>query len=161
MPVPLHMDTGLTEDADEQVGSMQRAPADHLAQAPAWQRPVVPQVFCTVILQMSCGSMVPSLTVVQTPMLPCRSHATQAPLHAELQQTPWAQWFDLHSLSALQSAPGGLRPQELLAQTLPIVQSLSVVHFERHFEPWQMKGLHVRDDGATHWPWLLQVAGGV
>ena len=159
--MPLQVETGLTADDEEQVGSMQRTPIAHLAQAPPWQRPVVPQVFCVAILQMSCGSRVPSLTVVQTPMLPARSHETHAVLQAVLQHTPWAQCFDWQSASIAQSAPKGFRPHEPLTQTLPAVQSVSFVHFARHFEPWQVKGLHVRADGLTHCPWLLQVAGGV
>ena len=161
IPVPLQVDAGLADEDDAQVASMQRAPAAQRAQAPPWQRPVVPHVSCTVIAQMVCGSMVPSLTIVHTPMLPCRSHDTQAVLQAELQHTPWAQCFDEHSVSSVHSAPKGLRPQEPLTQTLPGVQSVSFVHRERHFEPWQVKGLHVRDEGLTHWPWLLQVAAGV
>jgi len=161
VPVPLQVDTGLTADAEEQVGSMQRTPIAHLAQAPPWHRPVVPHVFCVVILQTSCGSRVPSLTVVQTPMLPARSHETHAVSQAELQHTPWAQCFDVHSASTVHSAPNGLRPHEPSTHTLPVVQSLSFVHLDRHFEPWQVKGLHVRADGLTHWPWLLHMGAGV
>jgi len=150
IPMPLHDDAGLAADVDEQLASRHRAPVGHLAQAPPWQRPVVPHVFCTVMAHMVCGSMVPSLTVVQTPMLPCRSHETQAVLQAELQHTPWAQCLPWHSASSAHSAPNGFRPHEPFTQTLPGVQSPSFVHFERHFEPWQVKGLHVRADGLTH-----------
>jgi len=94
--------------------------------------------------------MVPSLTVVQTPMLPGRSHDTHAVLQAELQHTPWAQWVDRQSASSAHSAPNGFRPHEPLTHTLPVVQSVSIVHRDRHFEPWQVKGLHVRADGLTH-----------
>jgi hypothetical protein len=53
----------------------------------------------------------------------------QASEQAELQQIPCAQKPDLHSLASLQSAPGGLRPQEPLTQKLPVVHcELSLVH---------------------------------
>jgi len=52
IPEPLQVDAGLAAEVDEQLASMQRAPAGHLAQAPPWQRPVVPHVFCTVMAHM-------------------------------------------------------------------------------------------------------------
>jgi hypothetical protein len=52
------------------------------------------------------------------PVEPLRLQAVQAPLHAELQQIPWAQKVDWHSLPAPQEAPPGFLPQEPAMQVL-------------------------------------------
>jgi len=43
--------------------------------------------------------------------VPVSAHDRQFPVHAVLQQTPWAQKPLLHSLPAPHAAPSGLRPQ--------------------------------------------------
>jgi hypothetical protein len=59
------------------------------------------------------------------------------PVHAVRQQTPCAQNPLLHSVPAVQEAPSGLRPQLEAVQTLPVVQSVDVVHDARQLLPLQ------------------------
>lgn len=122
---------------------------------------MVPQVGWDVVLQIPCGSGAPLATEVQRPFEPFRLQAWQAPLHAELQQTPCAQNPDLHSELPLHDDPGGLRPHEPLTQKLPATHCASVLQVPKHTAPLHTYGSQVCDAGVTHWPIELQVAGGV
>jgi hypothetical protein len=106
---------------------LQFFPLSNFAQAPPLQNPVVPQVDCGVVAQWPWGSGEPSATGLHKPSDPDRLQALHASVHAPVQQTPWAQNPDTHSLAALQSAPMGLRPHELLMQW-PLTHWLSAVH---------------------------------
>ena len=75
-------------------------------------------------------------------MVPGRLHAWQAVLQALLQQTPWAQWPVVHSLSAEQGWGGGLRPQLLIIPFMP--QTLGLWHWAFVEQaPKQLVELHV------------------
>jgi hypothetical protein len=67
----------------------------------------MPQVLAAVDLHISWGSLAPLATLVQVPWDAGKSQVLQASSHRELQQTPWAQLPDLHSLPPLHSAPFG------------------------------------------------------
>ena len=69
--------------------------------------------------------------------MPVSAHDRHIPVHAVRQQTPCAQNPLLHSLPAMQTAPSGLRPQLIVVQTLPDVQSAEVVHEARQLAPLQ------------------------
>jgi hypothetical protein len=88
---------------------------------------VVPQVVERVAVQMPCGSGALSATVVQSPRVVVRLQAMHAPVHALSQHTPWAQKPVSHSFPALQGAGGDLRPQEELAQNLPVMHCWSLL----------------------------------
>ena len=79
----------------------------------------------------------PAGTVEQVPPVPVSAHDMQFPVHAVRQQTPWAQNPLLHSVPAPQAAPSGLRPQLMVVQTLPVVQSVAVVQDARQLVPLQ------------------------
>jgi hypothetical protein len=161
-PLPLQVDMGVTELIDEQLESLHLAPLGHTAQAPPWHLPVVPHEAWAVAWQIACGSALPSLTAVQMPGLLDWLQATQAPVQAALQHTPWAQWLDWHSPALPQSAPFGFKPHEPLTQTWPGTQSgVSLVHADRHRVPPHAKGAQPRPGELTHWLWLLHVGAGV
>lgn len=103
----------------------------------------------------------PSVTPVQMPFVAGRLQAKHAPLHAVLQQTPWAQKPDLQSAALLQSDPGSFCPQDPFTQNFPATHWASFVHVVKHLLPLQMYGLQVRDAGGTHCPAALQVEPGV
>jgi hypothetical protein len=48
--------------------------------------------------------VLPDATGAQVPALPCRLHASQAPVHAVLQHTPSTHWPLPHWLFAVQAA---------------------------------------------------------
>ena len=100
-------------------------------------------------------------TFAHWPMLPDSAHDLQGPLQAVAQQTPWAQRADAHSAPAEQKAPMGFLPHEFAEQTLPGVQFVSAVHWEKHRLPLQAKGTQVTASGATQCPVASQADSGV
>ena len=102
---------------------------------------------------------VPALSGVQTPAAPGRLHASHAPLHAVLQQTPSTQLAALHWLPAVQAAPsvffGTQRPP---AQKLVETQPESCLHLAGQLAdaPSQTYGAQLGSPGAAATT-LLQV----
>jgi hypothetical protein len=90
-PAPSQVEAGMSWDGEAHSAGLQLSPLAKRAQAPPWQDPVAPQVDCRVAMHSPCGSGVPSATALHKPTDPDRLQALQAPLHALLQHTPWAQ----------------------------------------------------------------------
>jgi hypothetical protein len=61
----------------------------------------------------------------QVPSEVDRAQLWQAPVHAELQQTPSTQKVEAHSLPAEHGCPGDFGPQLPFTQLCPVTQSLS------------------------------------
>jgi hypothetical protein len=164
-PLPSQLEAGVTDEVpDGQLAALQFCPLGQNAHAPPLHIPVVPQVGDLLAAHMFCGSGLPSGTAVQMPGDPVRLHAMQAPLHAVLQQTPWAQIPERHSFPAPQSAPPGARPHLPLTQPLGgwhWVNSFFSVQEFAHRVPLHWYGLQVREEGVTHWPEALHFAAGV
>jgi hypothetical protein len=164
-PLPSQLEAGVTDEVpDGQLAALQFCPLGQNAHAPPLHIPVVPQVGDLLAAQMFCGSGLPSGTAVQMPGDPVRLHAMQAPLHAVLQHTPWAQIPERHSFPAPQSAPPGARPHLPLTQPLGgwhWVNSFFSVQELAHRVPLHWYGLQVREEGVTHWPEALHFAAGV
>ena len=78
--------------------------------------------------QVSDGSGMLLGTFVQVPREPASPHVLQASLQAVVQQTPWAQTSDAHSVLLEQKAPGGFLPHEVAVQKFPGEQFTSAVH---------------------------------
>jgi hypothetical protein len=70
--------------------------------------------------------------LLQVPALPDSAHDLQVPVQSVLQQTPWAQNPDWHSVPAPHVAPGGLRPQLPALQVAGATQSASTEQVVRH-----------------------------
>jgi hypothetical protein len=104
-----------------QVAPAQAVPCWYFSQAPALHFPSVPHPAAPWSMQVPAGSG-PEATAVQRPIEPEIAHDWQLPVQVVVQQTPCAQCVDWHSASAEQKAPIGLRPHELLVQTLPVEQ---------------------------------------
>ena len=82
-------------------------------------------------MQVPCGSLAPTATLLQVPAVADRLHDLQVPLQFVAQQTPWLQKPDLHSVAPAQLRPFSLRPQEPVVlhiagklQSLLVVQAL-------------------------------------
>jgi hypothetical protein len=151
-PAPSQNDAAMASEggAVGQLASLHFVVVSHFAQAPALQRPVVPQVMPTVTAQRPCGSA-PLFTCEQVPSVPGKLQDVHAPVQSLLQQTPWAQWPPLHSLLSVQGAGGSFSPQEPFMQVLGFVHWLSLVHLSKHVEvPLQAKGAQDREVPGTH-----------
>ena len=84
-------------------------------------------------LQVDEGSIPPAATLVQVPAVLAEAlHDLQVPLQVVVQQTPWLQMPDLHSVPPEQVRPGSLRPHDPLLQVAGDWQSLSVVQAPAH-----------------------------
>jgi hypothetical protein len=130
VPAPSHMCAKVSVELPEpsaQVCAAHSVPAGQRRQAPfPSQKPSVPQVDAAVWVQPADG---PTGTGLQTPSEPTMAHDWQAPVHAELQQKPWEQEFDRHSVASPHVWPLALRPHRPVVplQTLGAEQSLPVV----------------------------------
>ena len=113
--------------APGQVEGLQTVPFAYFWQAPAMQRPFVPQLAPPWSWQIPAGSGAPVETFVHAPRVPVMAHDWQAPVQALSQHTPCAQNVDPHSLPCEQDAPLFLRPHELPLQTLGGRQLLVVL----------------------------------
>ncbi len=120
-----------------QVASAQVVPFAYFWQAPAWHLPFVPQLAAPWSLHMPAGSELPVGTFVHAPRLPDRLQAWQAPLQAELQQTPCAQNPLLHWLLDEQVAPLLDGPHEFAEQRFGVRHCVSAVHEMKHLLPLQ------------------------
>jgi hypothetical protein len=69
-----------------QVAAAQAVPVGYFWQAPAWQRPFVPQPATPWSLQIPDGSALPVATLVQAPSVPASAQDWQAPVQALSQQ---------------------------------------------------------------------------
>ncbi len=98
---------------------------------------------------------------MQVPRELASAHDLHTPLQAAVQQTPWAQMFDRHSMLLLQDAPGFFFPHELPLQTLGGTQFLSWVQASKHLVLLQANGAHDRDGGAAQAPLASQADGPV
>jgi hypothetical protein len=162
LPAPSQLDLPVNVVVpDGQVGSAHFVLAAYFWQAPAVQRPFVPQLGAPWSTHMAFGSSVPVGTFVHTPSVPARPHDLQAALQVVAQQKPCAHTPEPHSAAAEHGAPGGFGPHELTLQTLGATQFAAVVHALKHLVPLQAYGRQARDAGATHWPVALQVGGPV
>jgi hypothetical protein len=111
VPAPSQVDAAVDVlVAALQLGSLHTVPFAYFWHTPAWHLPVVPQVARPMSLQTPAGSALPVGTFVQAPTVPASAHDWHEPLHAELQQTPWAQKVDWHSAPAEHEAPSGFFP---------------------------------------------------
>jgi hypothetical protein len=124
-------------------------PAARSAQAPPRHIPVCPQV-CPLAAQTPWGSGVPSPTARHVPTLPPTLQAVQAPLQVVSQQTPCAQWVELHSEPALHAWPLFLSPHDPLVQTKPAAHSALVEQLAKHLVPVHTNGLQPRVVGVAH-----------
>jgi hypothetical protein len=100
------------------------------------QKPSVPHVEAAVFAQPAEG---PTGTGLHVPSAPATAHDWQAPVQAELQQKPWAQIADTHSLPSPHVCPLALSPHRpfVPSQTLGGAQSLpfvAVVQLALHTE---------------------------
>ena len=111
-------------------------------------------------VQLPAGSG-PDATDAHCPIVPVIAHERQAPAQAVAQQTPCAQKVDWHSTLFEQKAPIGLRPQELLVQTLPDAQALLSAHPVKQRVPSQTYGLQGNASGALQLPLASQIDDGV
>jgi hypothetical protein len=114
-----------------QVALAHAVPCRYFSQAPALHLPSVPHAVAPWSMQVLAGSG-PEATAVQAPIEPAIAHDWQVPVQVVVQQTPCAQCPDWHSGSAEQKAPIGLRPHELLVQTLPVEQLALPVQAWKH-----------------------------
>jgi len=122
VPAPSQVDPGVkVVPLAGQEAAAQAVPCWYFSQAPAWHLPSVPHPCVPWSTQVPAGSG-PEATAVQRPIEPAMAHDWQVPVQAVVQQTPCSQFPDMHSGSAEQKAPIGLRPHELLVQTLPVEQ---------------------------------------
>jgi hypothetical protein len=112
--------------------------------------PSVPQVVAAVVAHWVAGvGAVPFATLLQVPTLPVIAHDLHVPVHAWLQQYPWAQRPESHSLAIVHAVPVGFSVQVPALQMLGETQSASAVQVVRHAAP-----------AASHWyfPHALVVA---
>jgi hypothetical protein len=125
VPVPLQLRPGVKVEP-LQVAEAQDVPAAYSRQlaAPS-QNPSVPQLFAPASAHWPIGSC-PDGTFTQLPSVPAMAQDRQVPVQVVAQQMPWAQTFELHSVSARQEAPIGALPQLMPVQTLGVAQSAVV-----------------------------------
>jgi len=113
-----------------QVSGPHTVPVGYLWQPPApSQVPSVPQLGAPLSAQMACGSGAAAGLDAQVPSEVDSAQLRQAPVQAELQQTPSTQKLEAHSLPAEQGCPFDLGPQLPLTQLWPLTQSLSVAQW--------------------------------
>jgi hypothetical protein len=107
------------------------------------------------------GSIPLAAIGVQVPALAASAHDMHFEAQAVRQQTPWAQIPLPHSLPLLQTALGGLRPQEPALQEAGGAQSASAVQDDLHTPVPQAKGAQELDIGVPQLPAPSQVEAGV
>ena len=112
-----------------QLSGAQVVPTAYFWQAPAPSHLLlVPQVLAPWSTQVLVGSGEPAATLVQVPADAASAHDRQAPVQALLQQKPWAQKVDWHSLPAVHGWPFSLGPHVPFTQARPVSQSALVLH---------------------------------
>jgi hypothetical protein len=147
-----------------QVCGAHSVPAGQRRQAP-WplQKPSVPHVDAAVFAQAAEG---PTGTGLHVPMEPATAHDWHAPVHAELQQKPWAHVPETHSVPSTHVCPLALSPQMPFVplQTLGAAQSLplvAVVQLALHTAPPHWYGAHDVAGGVVQAPLPSQVEAAV
>jgi hypothetical protein len=100
-------------------------------------------------------------TLVHAPTVPATAQERQVPVHAVSQQTPCAQFPELHSAAPAHAAPIGFSPQLPVLQELGELQSAVVEQVVLHAPVPQAYGAQI--DEVTVWqvPVPLQVRAGV
>src|SRR5262249_42353478 len=109
------------------------------------QSPLLAQVDWAAAVQIPFGSGEPAAMLVHVPSDADRLHVWQLPLQALLQQTPWAQKLETHSLAAAQVLPSPFRPQDPALHTAGGAQSASAVQVFLHALVPQRNGKHELD----------------
>jgi hypothetical protein len=164
LPVPSQVEAGVaTAVAAAQLAPMQVVPARYFWQAPLpSQWPLLPQDAAPASLQVFCGSVAPTATLVQVPSEVVSAQDWQAPVQALLQQIPCAQNPLRHWAAVAQEAPWFSRPQVFLVPQLYVDAHWALVEQTlKHWVPLQAYGMQARESGATHRLFALQVEGGV
>jgi hypothetical protein len=135
-PAPSQADPGVKVVLPAgQVESRQGVPCGYRWQAPAWHLPLVPQLAAPWSVQVLAGSGLPVGTLVQVPSVPAREHDLQALAQAVLQQIPWAQFPDWHSVAVAHTAPFAFLPQLFTLQTFGGRQLSVRVQAVKHLVP--------------------------
>jgi hypothetical protein len=138
LPAPSHDDWAVNVVIPAgHVASLHFVPGMYFWQAPATQRPFVPQVVAPWSRQIPFGSRLPVGTFVQVPGVPGSAHDLQEALQVVEQQTPCAQTPEPQSTSAVHGAAIGFLPQELRVQTLGATQFAAAEQVSKHFVPLQ------------------------
>jgi hypothetical protein len=131
VPVPLHVRAEVSVEP-VQLGATQVVPAAYSRQAPMpSQVPSRAHVPAPSSGHCASGSW-PAGTLEQVPGVPARAHDWQVPVQVVAQQTPWAQWAELHSVSPPHAAPIGFKPQLPPLQVLGDAQSVLVEQVVLH-----------------------------
>jgi hypothetical protein len=86
---------------------------------------LLPQLSLPLSLQVCDGSGVPVGTFVQAPIVPDSAQERHELLHVLAQQTPCAQFVEMHSPPFEQNAPLGFFPHEFPRHRLPAEQFAS------------------------------------
>jgi hypothetical protein len=116
----------------------------------------VPQAAAPLSVHWFSGSC-PAGTFVQVPTVPLSAHDWQVPAQAALQQKPWAQKLEAHSVPAAQAVPMAFLPQVPPLQTLGDAQSALLVQVVLHAPVPQANGSHADVVAAWQVPVPLQV----
>jgi hypothetical protein len=134
-PTPSQLRAGVRVEPTQLAGAHWVDPL-YRRQAPLpLQRPSVPQEAAPLSMHVPCGSAAPFSTAEQVPTLPDTAHDMQVPVQAELQQKPWAQKPEPHSLLPAQAPPIGRLPQLAFTQTLLALHSVLMVQVMLHAPP--------------------------
>jgi hypothetical protein len=135
-PAPSHVRCGVCVEP-VQVAAAHCVPVGQERHAPApLHVPSVPQVVAAVVAHWVAGvGAVPFATLLQVPTLPVIAHDLHVPVHAWLQQYPWAQNPESHSVAIVQALPVGFSVQVPALQMLGDTQSASAVQVVRHAAP--------------------------
>jgi hypothetical protein len=127
VPAPSHVRALVcVVDPVGQLAPTQIVPAAYFWHAPEpSQTPVVPQEAVPWSWQVLAGSGWPVGTLLHVPAVAAETlHDLHVPLQLVVQQTPWLQKPDLHSVPPEQVRPASFNPHELLAQVAGAEQSL-------------------------------------
>jgi hypothetical protein len=137
-PAPSHDDWGVNVVVPAgHFASPHFVPDVYFWQAPATQRPFVPQVVAPWSTQIALGSMTPVGTFVQVPIESGSAHDLHEALQAVAQQTPCWQKPEAQSAAAVHGAGIGFLPHELRVQTLGATQFAAVAQVSKHLVPLQ------------------------
>jgi hypothetical protein len=160
VPVPLQVRVDVSVEP-VQLAATQLVPAAYRRQAPMpSQVPSVPQVAAVTSVHWFSGSW-PLGTFVQVPTVPEIAQDRQVPVQVVVQQTPWAQLPELHSVSPPHAAPIGLRPQLFPLHTFGDAQSAAVAQVVLQAAVPHAKGAQLDDVAVWQMPVPLQVRAGV
>jgi hypothetical protein len=127
-PAPSHVRWGVSVDPVH-VAAPHCVVAAQKRQAPApLHIPSVPHVVDTVVAHCVAGvGAVPLATLLHVPTLPVIAHDLHVPVQALLQQKPWAQKPESHSVASVHAVPIGLSVQLPVLQMFGATQSASAV----------------------------------